>query len=212
MAYNQENQNNLRLRHLFFPNRLSFLFETALSLGLLFVLNLTAFGEKLFENDIDNSDPVSFGEQLFDQQLADFSANRIFEQISVFLMWAAVGMLIYILLFWVAKIISGTFYSLNDGVKKVRTDSTKGFLRWFESLHDFLLKVLLEFGGLILLLFGIFVCFSFASYQLNFGLMVAYPESIERIILSIVSAILAVRLIIVGLCFLLPRFRRWYCT
>ncbi len=60
------------------------------------------------------------------------------------------------------------------------------------------------------LIFGMFLALAFASQQIQIGLQASWPYSFIPLILSFLAMVVGVRLTVIGVCILVPRFARWY--
>lgn len=209
MSYNQDAQNSLKLKHLFLPNAAVLSGEIIFALIALFTLNINNIGSK-FTNQNDNTSPVAFSGQLLDKMWGALNDSYAFQQISLFILWALAGMFAYILIFRLIQIISGVSYSVKNGFQYVKTDSSRGFFRWLDSLHDFFIKLLITISGILLFGYGAFACFGLASQQFETGLAQSYPAYIAPLLISVLSAIIGIRVIMAGLCLLSRRFRNFY--
>ena len=210
MSHNQERQYNYRLRHLFLPTALGFVSEIIIALAVVFIMNLNNVGSKFLTSQNDNTSPIAFSGQLLNQLWANLSNSHVFEQISLFLLWAVAGMCAYILLFRLIQVILGISYTVKDGVRYLNGTQPRGAYRWLYSLHDTIFKLLIIAGGLLLFGYGILVCFSLASHQLSIGLLLGFPAFIKPVLFSVLAAVLGVRLVVIALCVLSPRFRNFY--
>jgi hypothetical protein len=83
-------------------------------------------------------------------------------------------------------------------------------VRWLASLHDFFIQAIIVLLGTAALLTGAVICFGIASQELSNGLDSSFPGNLGFFLIGFIGALLAVRVIIVGISLLSPRFRAWY--
>lgn len=211
LSYNEEQHQALALRHFFLPPRYAFVAEAVIAIVALIIFNLSALSDRLggTEAGIDVS-PLTLWGRIFNDLLGATQQYAIVQQIMLFLLWAFVGALLYILVFRFIQIFILTRGTVRQGVHLIQTEHAQGAARWFASLHDFFLKAIIIVLGGIAVLTGFLVCFGIASQELNNGLSGSFPGNMGHYLISLVSAVIAVRIIVIGICLLSPRFRIWY--
>jgi hypothetical protein len=178
----------------------------------LVAFNASELSNQLLTKNFDGADPLPFWNQFFNNVLARVQNIAGVQQILLFVLWAMVGALLYILVFRFLQAAFGVKRSVGTGVRFMRQEHTKGLLHWLASLHDFFLASIIFIMGTATLLFGSLICFGVASQELRDGLAAAFPASMWHLLLSVVAAVLSVRLIALGLSLLSSRFRNWYTT
>jgi hypothetical protein len=210
VSHNEEDYNKLAIRHIFFPSTYAFIAEATVAIVTLIVFNANELSNRLLASSLDESNPFAFSTQLLNQSWTETQQIYIIQQTLIFLLWAMVGTLTYILIFRILQILFGIKYSVGKGVKLIRREHYSGILKWFNSLHDFFLKALLVFFGVSLLVIGAFVCFSIASQELRAGLLYQFPSNILPLVIAFVSVLLSARLTVLGISLFSPAFRNWY--
>jgi hypothetical protein len=211
-SHNELSNRQLKLRHVFFPDLYGFISEVVIAVMALIVLNATLLSDQLLVKNTSTSNPLEQWPQLVANILNSIGHYYIAQQILLFSMWAIIGALIYILVFRLLQMGMGVTHSVGLGLRYVRQDHQRGALRWLGSLHDFFLKLLIFFMGTSALIVGSVICFGIASQELNNGLAETFPANLEALVLSILAAIVSVRIIVFGITLLSPRFQRWYTS
>lgn len=212
LSYNEATQRRLKFRHIFVPGAYGFLCEVVIGVVALLSFNAIELSNKLTIRNFNNTDPLPIWSKLFRNTLDTLQNHYAVQQLLLFLFWGVAGALLYILVFRLAQLAFGVEHSFKFGFKAVRKDRARGLVRWLSSLHDFFITSIIVMVGGILLLFGSFVCFGIASQELRNGLNDSLPGSFWELLISLVAAVLSVRLIALGLSLLSPRFRTWYTT
>lgn len=210
MAYNDERENNIRLKHFFFPGILYFSIETFLGVIILFLLNLTAIGNNLLDNEADNTNPADFIANELGRLWHLLNQLDIFMQVSLFFLWALAGVLGYMLIFGVFKIILSLIYSADNASKLIKKYSAFGLFFYVASLNDFFKKLLVFLVGIILLIISTLILFSYASSLLKIGISSAFPGNLLPLLASILISVLAIRVLVSAIGLLIPAFRAWY--
>jgi hypothetical protein len=200
------------VRRLFFPGPIYLVAEAVLALVILLALNISNIEGRLLSEIPDQTriNPLNYITHIFSQLADSFSEHSWASQLTLFVMWAVMGMLAYLLCFRAIQITTNTTNSLKEGVLYARTDGTTGFMKWFSSLHDYIITFLLKSGGLIMVIVGAFLVFTYANYALQAGLAGIYKLSFLSIIIGLVAAFIGMRVIILGFCLVFAKFRRWY--
>jgi hypothetical protein len=211
-SYNETKHHQLELRHIFFPSAYGFVTEVVIAVLSLIVFNVSQLNDRLFDKNFGTFDPFSLWSQILKQLLDNAGQHHIVQQAFLFGLWAVVGALIYILIFRLIQIFFGVKQSVGSGVRYVRTDHANGLLRWLASLHNFFLKMLVYILGALAIFTGAVICFGIASQELNNGLAATFPGNVGILLLSVIGAIISVRLIVLGISLLSRRFRDWYTT
>ena len=209
-SYNETRHKQLELRHIFFPSIYGFVSETVVAVVALVLFNVSQLSSQLLTKSFGTADPLSLWSQNFGQVLNDAERPHVVQQIFLFVLWAIVGALIYILIFRLIQVIFRVKQSVDSGVMYVRNDHAEGVLHWLASLHDFFLKAVLILLGTAALVVGAIVCFGIASQELSNGLLMAFPGSAGALFISLVAAVLSVRMVVLGFSLLFRRFRIWY--
>lgn len=208
-SYNELRQKQIKLRHIFYPGNSAMVVEAIAAVLALILFNASQFSNELLGSS-QMTDPLSLGYQPLRHLAGKLDRFALTQQLLLFLLWAVVGILIYILVFRSLQIFIGVKGSVAEGVDLIRADSTNGLLRWLASLHDFFVKVLIVLAGMVAVLVGALVCFGIASQELSNGLLETFPSNAEAFLLSLVAALLSVRLIALGLTLSSRHFRSWY--
>lgn len=209
-SHNEFDNQQLKLRHVFFPGTYGLVSESIIAVLSLIVFNATWLSDQLLAKNLGTEDPLRSWPQLAGRMIDSVAHYHIAQQILLFSMWAVVGALIYILGFRLLQMGLGVSHSVGEGVQYVRQDHQRGVLRWLGSLHDFFIKLLIVILGAAALLVGSVICFGIASQELSNALAEAFPTNLESFVLSILAAVVSVRIIVFGITLLSPRFRRWY--
>lgn len=177
---------------------------------LLFLFNVSAFNQQVFNSGTGvTASPFSLWGSIFDKLFSNAQGAAI-QQVLLFGLWGVVGALVYILAFRCLQFFIKAQGSVRQGASLVYTERSRGILRYFESLHDFFVKLIIILLGTMAILTGAVVCFGIASQQLNKGLDQSFPDDLLPFLVSLFGALLAVRLIVIGTSLLSPRFRIWY--
>ena len=211
-SYNETKERQAKFRHIFLPSGYGFLCEVVIAVVALVVFNVSNLGNQFFTKNFDNADPLPMWGQIINNFLNGIQSIYAVQQIMLFLLWALVGALLYILVFRILQVTFGVKRSVTTGIRFVRKEHTQGFFHWMASLHDFFLAAIIVILGGSAILFGSFVCFGIASQELRNGLTVGIPGNLGKLLLSLVAAVLSVRLIALGLSLISKRFRNWYTT
>jgi hypothetical protein len=210
LSYNEEHQRQITLLHLFLPTGYGILYEAVLAVLALVLFNLSTLSTDLLSKSLNTAHPLSAWDLLLQKSLNDLQQYHVVQQGMLFGLWAVAGALIYILLFRMLQLYIGARQSIGTGVKLVRQEHAQGVLHWLATLHDIFLKVIIFAAAATAIAIGVLVCFGIASQKLHDGLSAAFPASVGSYALSLVGALLSVRLIILGLCLLSDHFRNWY--
>ncbi|MBW3569318.1 hypothetical protein KY385_04275 [Candidatus Parcubacteria bacterium] len=210
MAYNDEVQNQLRIRHFFFPGLLFFGLESILAVIILVSLNLSSIGNTILDNTADQTNPIDFAKNGLEALWHWLNQLEIFMHSSIFILWATVGVLCYILLFSLFKIIYAFIYSAEEAADLIKKHSGFGVLFWLISLEGIFKSLLVKMAGTVLLLVSTFVFFSYAGNLLKVGVSEEFPALVLPVAFSFVIAILGMRFFVSGIGLLIPAFRRWY--
>jgi hypothetical protein len=212
VSHSEDEQKKSKIRQLFFPDIYALVSEIIVASAALILFNTNDLSNKFLQDAADESNPFSFSFQLISNAWSNIEQIYAVQQTLIFILWAVVGALVYILFFRMIQLIFGIKYSIDTGVKLIRNEKSTGLLRWFSTLHDVLLKSLVTFVGLLIFIFGAFICFGIASQELRSGLIQEFPSNIQPIIICLISAFLSVRLVTLGLSLLSVRFRNWYIS
>lgn len=212
LSYNETKDRQLKLRHIFLPSTYGFISEAVIGIVALVVFNVSTLSNQLISKNFDNADPLPVWNRLFKNALEGLQSHSGVQQVLLFLLWAFVGALLYILVFRILQIAFGVKHSVGTGLRFVRQDHSRGIFYWLASLHDFFVAAIIFIFGAGAILFGSVICFGIASQELRIGLTGTFPTSMEALFLSFAAAILSVRLITLGLSLLSSRFRNWYTT
>jgi hypothetical protein len=210
-SYNDEHTRRLELRHFFLPGGYAVISETIVAIVALVLLNLSTFSQVLGgDNAGISANPLSLWSRVINKLLGSTQQYAFIQEMLVFLLWAFVGAMIYILVFRFIQISLRTKDSVQQGAVLIRTEHTEGALRYFASLHDLLLKIIIVALGTIAILTGTLLCFAIASQQLSNGFAYYFPHDLVNFALAFAGAFIGVRFITVGISLLSPRFRFWY--
>lgn len=212
LSYNEEHQKQITARHLIWPDAYGFVSEAVIGIVAVIIFNATNTGSYLLGTAVDTHEVFSYGLQPLDRLLDHLQQYAAVQQVLLFLLWAIVGSLIYVLVFRLAQIFLGVRDSVGQGVQYVQQEHARGIARWLASLHDFFLKAVVVLAGSAAIIISVTLCFGIASQELNNGLAEPFPGNIGSFVLSLVAAILSVRVAVIGISLLSPRFRRWYNT
>jgi hypothetical protein len=212
LSYNEEKNKKLKLRHIFFPSIYGFVSEVIIAILSLAVFNASKLSDQLLSKNFGTTDPLSLWSQLSRQLLDSAGQYHIVQQLFLFGLWAIVGALLYVLIFRILQVVFGVRHSVGLGMQFVREDPERGIFRWLASLHDFFFALLIATLGTAALASGTLVCFGIASQELSNGLAASFPGNLWPLLLSLLGAVLSVRLIAFGISLLSRRFRNWYTT
>lgn len=210
MAHNEAQEAQIRLQHFIFPGSVAFMVESFLGILVLLLINIDALSTKFFSEDTDVENPVSYTQTQLDNAWNSLNQSHIFEQISIFILWAMVGALTYILVFRLVQILVSLRYSAEDASKYIEAQSGFGVIFWLISLKDFFATFLVKMVGLFFTLFASIAGFNFASNYLLKTLAGSLPQNLGDLALSLLFAIFAMRIFVSGIGLLFPRFRAWY--
>ncbi|MEJ0073152.1 MAG: hypothetical protein WDN27_03695 [Candidatus Saccharibacteria bacterium] len=175
LSYNETEAQRQKFRQLFLPGWLNFAAETLLAVVILLALDLSDIQAGLLTGVNASGtivqNPLPFLEHRLSGVLDGLSKYHWASQLTVFALWAIIGMLAYLLIYRVAQISNATARSLHEGVMYVRTEHGQGLHKWLGSLHDIFMKVLLKSAGLILIIVGAFLAFTYANLELHIALL-----------------------------------------
>lgn len=216
-SYNEYVQHRQSLRRLVAPGPLYSLAEATFAGLVLLLLNLSNIEGHLV-SDIPGADktafvnPVDYMPQLVGSLSDTLSQYAWASRATLFIVWALLGMLTYILVFRAVQITNRTTRSLKQGWLYVRREDATGLSKWLGQLHDFMVKFLIRSGGLILITLGVFLVFTYANFQLQIGFSGTYdmPLPLISLLVGLVAAVIGMRVLVLGLCLIFSRFRRWY--
>lgn len=211
LSYNEQKNQDIKLRHIFFPSTYMFVCEAILGIILVVIFNASALSN-LFLNNASGDNPFSYATGLLHKAFVNLEQNHVFQQVAIFLLWALVGSLIYILLFKLFWITHDAGVTVEEGVKMVKQNHASGFISWLDSLHDFFIKMLALLAGVCIIAFGTSVCFLMASQELTLSFIYSFPANLLAILFFIITSILSIRLIMLGITLLLRDFRNWYIS
>jgi hypothetical protein len=210
LSYNDEQQQASELRHLFLPTSYMLAVEVVVAVAALTLLNLSALSGSLSgAGDSINASPFSLWSRVLDKLLSP-TQHATVQEVLLFIIWAIVGALVYVVVFRSLQILLRTRSSLQQGVSLVQAQHSQGAMRYFASLHDFFIRLVIGLLGTAAILTGALLCFAIASQQLSSGLDNSFPSSLGNFIIAFAGAFIAVRVIVVGTSLLSPRFRGWY--
>ena|GEM_PF-2910066 len=214
LSYNEQHARQLELRHLFFPSLSGMVSEIVVGLVALILFNLSTLGDQLFSRQLGSAggDPLQASSSLFTRLLNSGQANDLVQRGLLFVLWAFVGALIYVLLFRLAQMLFGAKSSLDTGLRYVRQEHAYGLFRWLATLHDFFVKAIFVILGTAAVIGGTLLCFGIACQELRNGLTDSFPTNLGPLAISLLGAILSVRFVALGVSLLSTRFRNWYAT
>lgn len=210
MAYNEDQRKKSANQHIFFPGPMGLTLELALAIGVLFTLNLNNIGNKWLSDAQTGTNPVEFILQIVSDFYTSISHQPVVEQVSIFTLWALVGMLSYILIFRILQITLSVGLSVGEGVRAVRIYHRRGLFKWLASLNDFFVKSCVIGASILFFFFGTALCFGVANESLTRAVSYGSQEVSLLIFSSILWAYLGVRIIMSGLYLAVPAFRRFY--
>jgi hypothetical protein len=210
LSYTEQKNKEKKLRRIFYPDIFTFCIESIIAIIALVLFNVSDLSARLLYDGPGKNDPFAYTFGLVGNFFDVVQKYYVVQQISLFLLWAIAGSLVYILLFRLLQIIFGVGYSFNEAFSLYKQENGKGVMRWLGSLHDFFIKTFLIICGVLAFSIAFFVCFGLASQELKAGLIYGFPSNLTAIFLSILGAIISVRLIIIGLSLLSTRFLYWY--
>jgi hypothetical protein len=210
MSHNEEEEQRKAWQHFFLPGPLRLAVEMLIAVLLLVVINFATFESNFLHNDPRELTFTSYVSELFVKLLTVVSESYIATQVIIFILWAVVGMLVYILGFRLLQAVYGVSSSMNEGFSYVKTEKTKGIFHWLNTLHNFFLKVITNSLSITLFSAAGFLAFAFAVQRVQIGLNEAFPENILPLGLGILATIIGIRLVAMGMCLVMPRFARWY--
>ena len=210
MSHNDEEEQKKAWRHFFIPGPLRLSVEILIAVMLLAVINFATFESNFLHNDPRQLTFTSFITELFIKLLTIISESYIATQVIIFILWAIVGMLVYILGFRLLQAVYGVSSSMSEGFSYIKTEKTQGIFHWFNTLHNFFLKLITNSLSITLFSSAGFLAFAFAVQQVQIGLNEALPNNLLPLGLGIVATVLGIRLVAMGMCLVMPRFARWY--
>jgi hypothetical protein len=209
MSYNEDQQKVGALKHIFIPQPTGLIYELSLAGLMLGLMSLSFIGKSL-QASSPESDPIAYATDIINQGWIFINQYNSVQQTMIFLMWAVFGMAVYILLFKIYRLIYGTIHHLRKGVEYVHHDHAKGMVTWLRSLHDISLRLLIWILGSLAIFLGVVGCFSYALGQLEVAIYDGLPDGLIYFTTGYLGTFVGLRLVMIGLCFLLPSFRRWY--
>ncbi len=209
VSYNESQARQLTLKHLFYPGTYGVVSEAIVAFLALILFNISDFNSQLLGTNL-KANPFSLWHQPIQHLFNKINGFAGVERITLFLLWSIVGILLYILVFRFLQIFFNVKQSVGTGVKLVRQEHERGFMRWLGSLHDFFVKMLIFLAGVSAAAIGSLVCFGIASQELRNGLISTFPDNLGAFVLSFLGAYLSVRLIALGLTLTSKHFRNWY--
>lgn len=210
VGYYEELENRLRIRHFFFPGPIYFAGEALVAVIALLFLNLSTLGNRLLSNNADRLNPVEYVSDSIASFWTWLNGSAIFENFALFVLWAVVGALAYLLVFRLIQIGTAIFYSAEDAKKLIKAQREFGLVFWLISLDNFFKRSLISLSGVALIVIGAFICFSFASSQLRSGLFASTSDAVLHFLISFAAAAIGIRILVSGIGLLIPAFRRWY--
>jgi hypothetical protein len=200
----------IKLRHLFFPDIYGFVSEVIIAVVALIAFNLSWLSGQFVSKNFGTANPLVSWPGFVGHLLDKAGQHYGIQQAVLFLIWACVGALLYILIFRTIQIFTGVRHAMGQGVRYVRQDSQRGLVKWLGTLHDFFVKLLLTLIGAAAIIVGALVCFAVASQELSDGLDTAFPHNLGALSISILAAVISIRIIVFGLTMISARFRTWY--
>ncbi len=210
MSHNEDDQQKRTWQHFFLPGTLRLFIEIAVALALVVAINFATFESNFLYGITGNITFSSYVSLLLIQLLTMISQSPIATQIIIFALWAIVGMLVYIVGFRIIQAIYGVSSSMSEGFSYIKAEKSQGVLRWFNTLHNFFLRLITHLLSIILFGLAGFLAFAFAVQQMRKGLGETGLETIIPLGLGITATIIGVRLLVMGACLIMPRFARWY--
>jgi hypothetical protein len=210
LSYNDYNNQKSELRHLFIPSPYNFVAEAIIAVVALILINLSTLSNNLLNaNTGVATSPLSVL-QAHVSKILGRTQFMFVQKILLFILWAVVGALIYILVFRCLQLFIRLRGSVHEGAQLIESDHSAGAMRYFASLHDFFWKVIIMVSGIAVFLVGVLVCFGIASQELATCLNNTFPENMGPLLLSLVGAFLAIRMAAIGISLMSRRFRIWY--
>ncbi len=210
MSHSEDEVQKIAWRHFFLPDLLHLSVEALLAAILLVVVNFTAFENNLLQGYPRELTFTSYVSVLLTNLLTTISQSSIATQVIIFALWAVVGMLVYILGFRFLQAVYGLTSSVNEGLGYMKTEKSQGVIHWFNTLHNFFLRTVINSLSIGLFSFAGFLTFAFAAQQVQIGLNEVSPNNILPLGLGLLGTIVGIRLIAMGICLVMPRFARWY--
>lgn len=211
-SYNEYVQHRQSLHRLFLPGALYFTAEATFAGLILLLLNLSNIENHLM-NGIPGQtlvNPFEYIPLLVGKLLEGVGNYQWASRLTLFIVWAVLGMMVYVLCYRAIQIATHTTHALKTGLYYMQNDGTTGYLRWLGTAHDTILRFLLKSGGLLLTLLGAFLVFSYANFELQIGFSGIDSAPLLAILIGLVTAVAGMRLLVIGLCLVFGRFRRWY--
>jgi hypothetical protein len=210
LSYNETKDRQIKLRHIFFPSAYGLISEIIIAVLALVAFNLSELSNQLLSKNFGNTDPLPLWSQLLRKALDSTQNHYVLQQVLLFALWAMVGALVYVLIFRTLQLFFGVKNSVGTGLRFYRQDHARGIFRWLASLHDlFMAMLILSLGGAALAI-GSLICFGIASQELRDGLAGTFPANAWPLLISLLAAVLSVRLIALGISLMSRRFRNWY--
>lgn len=194
VSYNEQQNRQSGFRHIFFPSLTTFIYEIVIAALALIIFNFRLLDDKLISTQANPDDPLPRSTDLLSNFFSVIQQYEVVRQVLLFALWAIVGVLIYLLIYRIARLIKST----SGGA--------------FGSLHDYIVRVMTIIAGTMVVLVGVLVCSGVASQELHAGLVGSFPGNLLQLSLSFLLSYLSVRLTILGICLISDWFRRWYTT
>lgn len=213
MAYNDDSYKHSEIKRLFLPGKITFMLEVLVATLAFTYLLATDLETKFFNTSYTSGNELTrFSNDLINTVLTRFMANNTVETVLVFIMWATVGMLAYIGIFRGVQIASGTASSVKTGAMYINNEHSEGLVKYMSSLHNTFIKLILAASGMAMVLFGLFLAFSYAYLLLKIGISESTPNNILPLIGGSILGVAGIRIIMTGVCVLIPPLRSWYCN
>ncbi len=210
MSHNQDDEQKRTWRHFFLPGTLRLSVEIIVALLLVVLINFATFENNYLSNVTGDITFASYVAMTLTHLLTVISQSAVATQTIIFILWAIVGMLVYILGFRLVQAIYGVSSSMSEGLGYIKTEKSQGIFHWFNTLHNFFLKVITNSLSITLFSFAGFLAFAFAVGQVQKGLRETGTDIIVPLGLGIIATIVGIRLLVMGMCLVMPRFARWY--
>jgi len=172
-------------------------------------LNLGAISKRFFPGDI-GSGSAEFASRYIDSYWDRLNQSSIFENVTIFLLWAIAGVLALSLLTRLIQVFIKLFYSADDASKYVKAQRGFGIIFWIISLQDFFKRAVAVVAGLLCVYLGGLIGFSAASAQLRNWMWGEFPQNLLNLGLCFFMAVIGIRLLVSGFGLISPKFSRWY--
>lgn len=210
LSHNEAVARESTLRYILWPGKYSITAEFIVGCLALILFNITNLSNQWLGRSVGVNDPFAGWSSILSHLLDKLQGYYIVQQAVIFLLWALIGALMYILIFRTLQVSFRTKQTVQAGVDAFKEGQRPGLTRWFTSLHDFFLRLVITIVGFVLIACSSLICFSLASHELKQSLDNSFPANTLTIIICLLMSLVTIRLLVVGLCLTSRHFRQWY--